>query len=59
MMPSSDHRQRVRVAGGESASAEILQLSCGDPTDLGQWTLISSLTGAFRPRTELPHEKAT
>ncbi len=34
MMPPSDHRQRVLVAGGESASAEMLQLSYGDPIDL-------------------------
>ncbi len=58
MMPSSDHRQRVLVAGGESASAEILQLSCGDPIDLGQWTLISSLTGAFRPTFLVGHRFA-
>ncbi len=37
------------VAGGETASAEMLQLSCGEPTDLGQWALISSLTGTFWP----------
>ncbi len=40
-------RQRVLVAGGSSRTAEILQLSCSDPSDRGQWTLIAPLSGGF------------
>ncbi len=49
LLSSSDgDRQRVLVAGGgESATAEILHLSCRDPSDRGQWTLIAPLSTEF------------
>ncbi len=41
-------RQRVLVAGGGAIStAEILQLSCSDPFDNGQWTRIAPLSHWF------------
>ncbi len=44
LLPSGGDRQRVLVAGGESRTAESLQLSCSDPSDCGQWTLIAPLS---------------
>ncbi len=44
VLQAGGDRQRVLVAGGESRTAEILQLSCSDPTDCGQWTLIANLS---------------
>ncbi len=39
---SGGDRQRVLVAGGwGSSTAEIFKLSCSDPSDRGQWTLIA------------------
>ncbi len=35
------------MAGGESRTAEILQLSCSDPSDSGQWTLIAPLSSLY------------
>ncbi len=45
---SGGDRQRVLVAGGwRSATAEILHLSCRDPSDSGQWTRIAPLSTEF------------
>ncbi len=44
---SGGDRQRVLVAGGRSDTAEILHLSCRDPSDSGQWTLIAPLSTEF------------
>ncbi len=56
---SSGHKQRVLVAGGVNSTAEILLLSCSDPSDCGQWTLIAPLSKDFFitiPRwVEQPH----
>ncbi len=46
LLPGGD-RQRVLVAGGGSSTAEILQLSCSDPYDSGQWTRIAPLSEWF------------
>ncbi len=40
-------KQRVLVAGGASSTAEILQLSCSDPSDCGQLTRIAPLSKRF------------
>ncbi len=48
LLPSGGDRQRVLVAGsGRSATAEILHLSCRDPSDRGQWTRIARLSRQF------------
>ncbi len=47
LLLSGGHKQRVLVAGGVSSTAEILQLSCSDPSDCGQWTLIAPLSKDF------------
>ncbi len=47
LLQAGGHRQRVHVAGGESRTAEILHLSCSDPSDCGQWTLIAPLSDYF------------
>ncbi len=44
LLQAGGDRQRVLVAGGASKTAEILQLSCSDPADSGQWTLIAHLS---------------
>ncbi len=44
---SGGDRQRVLVAGGRSDTAEILHLSCRDPSDSGQWTRIAHLSTWF------------
>ncbi len=44
---SGGQRQRVLVAGGLSDTAEILQFSCSDPSDSGQWTRITPLPEWF------------
>ncbi len=41
------NKQRVLVAGGASRTAEILQLTCSDTSDIGQWTRIALLTMRF------------
>ncbi len=41
------YQQRVLVVGEGSSTAEILQLSCSDHSDRGQWTLIAPLTMRF------------
>ncbi len=47
LLLSGGDRQRVLVAGGGSGTAEILQLSCSDPCDSGQWTRIAPLSTQF------------
>ncbi len=47
LLQAGGDRQRVLVAGGESRTAEILQLSCSDPSDCGQWTQIADLSEQF------------
>ncbi len=47
LLLSGGDRQRVLVAGGIESTAEILQLSCSDPSDCGQWTLIAPLSTEF------------
>ncbi len=48
LLSSGGDRQRVLVAGGgRSATAEILHLSCRDPSDSGQWTRIARLSMRF------------
>ncbi len=47
LLQAGGDRQRVLVAGGESRTAEILQLSCSEPSDYGQWTLIAPLSKYF------------
>ncbi len=47
LLQAGGDRQRVLVAGGESRTAEILQLSCSDPNDCGQWTQIAPLSEEF------------
>ncbi len=47
LLQAGGDRQRVLVAGGRSSTAEILQLSCSDPSDCGQWTLIAPLSVEF------------
>ncbi len=47
LLPSGGDRQRVLVAGGFTATAEILHLSCRDPSDSGQWTRIAPLSTRF------------
>ncbi len=47
LLPAGCDRQRVLVAGGNSRTAEILQLSCSDPSDCGQWTRIAGLSEGF------------
>ncbi len=48
LLQAGGARQRVLVAGGgRSSTAEILQLSCIDPSDRGQWTLIAPLSALF------------
>ncbi len=47
LLQAGGDRQRVLVAGGYSRTAEILQLSCSDPSDCGQWTLIAPLSKYF------------
>ncbi len=47
LLQAGGDRQRVLVAGGESRTAEILHLSCSDPSDCGQWTLIAPLSKYF------------
>ncbi len=49
LLLSGGDRQRVLVAGGGSGTAEILQLSCSDPSDTGQWTRIAPLSTQFYP----------
>ncbi len=47
LLQAGGDRQRVLVAGGQSSTAEILQLSCSDPSGCGQWTLIAPLSEEF------------
>ncbi len=47
LLQAGGDRQRVLVAGGGSRTAEILQLSCSDSSDYGQWTLIAPLSDEF------------
>ncbi len=47
LLQAGGDRQRVLVAGGGSSTAEILQLSCSDPSDCGQWTRIAPLSDEF------------
>ncbi len=48
LLSSGGDRQRVVVAGGGgSATAEILHLSCRDPSDSGQWMRIARLSTGF------------
>ncbi len=48
LLLSGGDRKRVIVAGGGgSSTAEILQLSCSDPSDSGQWTRITHLSKGF------------
>ncbi len=55
LLSSDGDRQRVLVAGGGvtatagggSDTAEILHLSCRDPSDSGQWTRIAPLSTEF------------
>ncbi len=47
LLAGSGARQRVIVAGGGTHTAELLQFSCDDPSDCGQWTQLTSLTQAF------------
>ncbi len=48
LLQAGGERQRVLVAGGgRSSTAEILQLSCSDFSDCGQWTLIAPLSTLF------------
>ncbi len=47
LLQAGGDRQHVLVAGGRSSTAEILQLSCIDPSDCGQWTLIAPLSEWF------------
>ncbi len=47
LLSSSGDRQRVLVAGGFTATAEILHLSCRDPNYRGQWTRIAPLSTEF------------
>ncbi len=47
LLQAGGDKQRVLVAGGRSRTAEILQLSCSDPSDCGQWTQIAHLSGYF------------
>ncbi len=49
LLSSGGDRQRVLVAGGASSTAEILQLSCSDPSDCGQWTRIAPLSTPLIP----------
>ncbi len=47
LLQAGGDRQRILVAGGRSRTAEILQLSCSDPSDCGQWTRIVPLSEEF------------
>ncbi len=47
LLHAGGDRQRVLVAGGGSITAEILQLSCSDPSDCGQWMQIAPLSTEF------------
>ncbi len=47
LLQAGGDRQRVLVAGGIESTAEILQLSCSDPSDCGQWTRIAPLPYTF------------
>ncbi len=47
LLHAGGDRQRVLVAGGGSGTADILQLSCSDPSDRGQWTRIAPLSEEF------------
>ncbi len=47
LLQAGGDRQRVLVTGGRGRTAEILQLSCSDPSDCGQWTLIAPLSEYF------------
>ncbi len=49
LLQARGDRHRVLVAGGASKTAEILQLSCSDPSDCGQWTRIAPLSTPFLP----------
>ncbi len=47
LLQAGGARQRVLVADGYRSTAEILQLSCSNPSDRGQWTLIAPLSTLF------------
>ncbi len=47
LLLSVGDRWRALVAGGESSTVEVLQISCSDPSDRGQLTRITFQSEVF------------